>query len=340
MSMKQGSFYDMEVGRSHALLDKAGDPLAKLDRFINWQSLEPLLEPLRFDNSVQGGRPAWDALLMVKVLLLQALYTIADGSCEYQINDRASFKRFLGLNPGDKAPDEKTIWLWRERIKHSGLHDTIFAWFDHELNRAGYIAQKGQIVDATFVPTHKPTGKQDKQRKEGIPLTPAQAAQRDEDATFTKKGGKTYHGYKNHIQTDVKHKFIRKHTTTTASTHDSQELDNLVDPTGNTGRDVYADSAYRSAKTEKKLRGDTLNSKVHYRAYRGKPLTETQKKTNTTRSRVRARVEHIFGHMTTSMGGLMIHTIGLARATVKMTFKNLAYNMQRFAMFEMRAAAA
>ena len=215
----------------------------------------------------------------------------------------------------------------------------IFAWFDGELNRSGYIAQKGQIVDATFLPTHKPTGKQGKQLKEGIPLTPAQVAQRDEDATFTQKGNKTFHGYKNHIQTDVKNKFIREHTTTTASTHDSQELDNLIDPIGNTGRDVYADSAYRSAKTQEKLRNNKLNSKVHYRAYRNKPLTETQKKTNTTRSRVRARVEHIFGHMTTSMNGLMIHTIGLARATVKVSFKNLAYNMQRFAMFEGRAAA-
>ena len=340
MQVKQLSLYEAEMNRSYVFLDKAGDPLAKLDKFINWGSLEPVLKPLRFDNSEKGGRPAWDALLMVKVLLLQALYNIADGSCEYQIDDRSSFKRFLGLNPGDKAPDEKTIWLWRERIKHDGLHDTIFAWFDDEMERAGYTAQKGQIVDATFVPTHKPTGKQDKQLKEGIPLTPAQAAQRDEDATFTKKGDKTFHGYKNHIQTDVKHKFIRAHTTTTASTHDSQELDNLIDPTGNTGRDVYADSAYRSAKTEEKLRGDKLNSKVQYRAYRGKPLTETQKKTNTTHSRVRARVEHIFGHMTTSMNGLMIHTIGLARATVKMTFKNLAYNLQRFAYFEARAAAA
>lgn len=339
MQAKQGSFYDMEVARSHAMLDKGGDPLAKLDKFINWQGLEPVLQPLRYDNSEKGGRPAWDALLMVKVLLLQGLYNIADGSCEYQINDRASFKRFLGLNPGDKAPDEKTIWLWRERIKQGELHSQIFAWFDSELDRAGYIAQKGQIVDATFVPTHKPTGKQDKQLKEGIPLTPAQAAQRDEDATFTKKGDKTFHGYKNHIQTDVKHKFIRAQTTTTASTHDSQELDNLIDPTGNTGRDVFADSAYRSAKTQEKLRNDKLNSKVHYRAYRNKPLSDAQKKTNTTRSRVRARVEHIFGHMTTSMNGLMIHTIGLARATVKVTFKNLAYNLQRFAYLEGRTAA-
>lgn len=334
---RQLSFFEAEVAACQERLAVAGDPLAKLDAFINWAGLRPLLKPFEFDNSAKGGRPAWDALFMVKVLLLQALYNIADGSCEYQINDRLSFKRFLGLKPADKAPDEKTIWLYRERAKHSGLHEKIFSWFDNELIRSGYLAQKGQIVDATFVPTHKPTGKQDKQLKEGLPLTPAQARQRDNDATFTKKGETTHHGYKNHVQTDVKHKFIRRSKTTTASTHDSQTMEDLLDPKGNTGRDVFGDSAYRSASIEELVKANHQNSRIHRRAYRNKPLSECQKKANVTRSRVRAKVEHIFGHMVTSMGGLMIHTIGLARAQVKITLKNIAYNMKRFTFFEAKA---
>ena len=155
----------MEVIGCHERLDKAGDPLQKLDSAIDWSGLREILKPLDFRPTSKGGRPGWDALLMVKVLLLQSLYNIADGACEYQINDRLSFKRFLGLKPTDKAPDEKTIWLWRERIKHGGYADKIFTWFDEEINKAGYIAQKGQIVDASFVETHKPTGKHKKQLK-------------------------------------------------------------------------------------------------------------------------------------------------------------------------------
>lgn len=332
--MEQLSFYEAEVSVCHERLDKAQDPLSKIDKHVDWSALEALLAPLEFKPTAKGGRPGWDAVLMVKVLILQSLYNIADGACEYQINDRLSFKRFLGLRPTAKAPDEKTIWLWRERIKHGGYSDKIFAWFEEEINKAGYIARKGQIIDATFVETHKPTGKHKKQLKEGVPLTPAQVAQIDEEATFTKKRSETHHGYKNHIQIDTKNKFIRRSEVTTAKTHDSQPFEKLVDESGNTGRDVHADAAYRSAESEQLLRDKKLNSKVQYRAYRNKPLSDAKKRTNTNRSKIRARVEHVFGHMTTAMGGLMIHTIGLARAEVKVTFKNLSYNIQRFASLQ------
>ena len=154
--------------------------------------------------------------------------------------------------------------------------------------------------------------------KEEIPLTKAQSSQIDNDATFTKKNEKTFHGYKNHIQIDNKHKIIRQQITTTASLHDSQEFENLVDEEkDNDSPDVWGDSAYRSAGSEEMLKKKNLNSKVHERAYRNNPLSEEQKASNTTKSRIRVRVEHVFGHMVTSMGGVIIHTIGLARAEVK-----------------------
>ena len=317
-------------------VDAKGDSLIKLNQLIDWEGLRKKIGAITFENV--RGRPALDALMMVKVILLQALYNIADDACEYQINDRLSFKRFLGLSMDEKAPDAKSIWLYRERIKHGRLDEVIFAWFDAQLIKAGYIAQKGQIVDATFVPTHKPTGKQDKQLKAGIPLTPAQMAQRDEDATFTKKGDATYHGYKDHIQVDVKHKLIRKHSQTTASTHDSQEIEQVLDTTLNTGRGVWADSAYRSAAIEQTLSTHRLRSQIHYKGYRNNPLSSTKKRTNKTRSSIRSRVEHVFGYMETVLGGMMIHTIGLARAKVKITFKNLAYNMRRFTFLQSQHA--
>ena len=334
--MRQAGFFEIED--CYARLDKAGDPLAALDTVVDWRGLKTLMRGITFDvdnNGGKGGRPPLSGLMMAKILILQACNNLADDRTEFLINDRLSFKRFLGLGVNDKSPDAKAIWLWRERVLHSGLHEKIFAWFEGELVRAGFEAKGGQIIDATFVPTHKPTGTHKKQLQEEVPLTPAQSRQSDGDATFTKKGDVSYHGYKNHTGVDAKHKLIRNHRTTTASVHDSQKLEDVITPpppeASEEDRKLWADSAYRSAEAEAMLAAKNLASQVHERAYRNTPLTELQKAANRLKSSVRARVEHVYGHMETAMGGLTIHTIGLARARVKITFKNLAYNMQRFA---------
>ena len=339
--MKQTGFFEIED--CYARLDAAGDPLAKLDSVVDWSGLEMLMRGITFDvdsNGGKGGRPPLSGLMMAKILILQACNNLADDRTEFLINDRLSFKRFLFLGVNDKSPDAKAIWLWRERVLHSGLHEKIFAWFESELVRAGFEAKGGQIVDATFVPTHKPTCTDKKQLRQETPLTEAQARQIDDAATFTKKGDVSYHGYKNHTNVDAKYKLIRKQKTTTASVHDTQKLEDvLAEPSADAAsedKNVWADSAYRSAEAEAMLAAKNLTSQVHERAYRNTPLTELQKAANRLKSSVRARVEHVYGHMETAMGGLSIHTIGIARAEVKVTFKNLAYNMQRFAFLHSR----
>ena len=331
--MQPGLF---DIDDCYMRLDKAGDPLLSLSKAIDWSGLAELMKTIKFEsenNGNKGGRRPLDGLMMSKILILQAYNNLSDENCEFLINDRMTYKRFLGLKFNQKAPDAKAIWLWRERIKFSGLHEKIFAWFEKQLTQAGFIANEGQIIDATFVPTHKPGGKHKKQIKEEIALTPAQASQIDPDATFTKKGGRHYHGYKNHIQIDKQYKLIRKSEVTTASRHDSQELGALLDR-DNTGKEIWADSAYRSKEAEEKLAEQGFISHINERAYRNAPLTEGQKVANHKRSRVRARGEHPFAFMNNSMGGLLIHTMTLARAKVKIVFKNLVYNMCRFAYLQ------
>jgi transposase, IS5 family len=328
-----------EVSEGYKRLDKMGDPLEKISKNVKWEGLKEVLKPITFDQGKKGGRPAWDAMIIIKSLLLQSLYNIADGACEYQINDRMSFKRFIGLDIAQKAPDEKTLWLYRERLKHKGLEAKIFQWFEDQVNSAGFTAKKGQIIDASFVQTPKPSGKHKKQLEEEIVLTQAQKAQIDRESTFTKKRNQHYHGYKNHIQIDNKYKLIRKHAVSTASTHDSQLLEALLDEKENTHQEVWADSAYYSASSEELLKEKGLNSHIHQRAYRSKPLSKEQHIRNTIKSKTRVRVEHIFGHMVTSMGGVSIQTIGLARARVKISLKNLAYNMQRFCFLKTKTRA-
>jgi IS5 family transposase len=163
-------------------------------------------------------------------------------------------------------------------------------------------------------------------------------AHKDTDARWTKKNGAAFYGYKNHVNADRKHKSIRKYKVTDAGVHDSWELDNILDP-NNACQDVWADSAYRSEEQEASLQTQGRTSHIHERAYRNKPLTLEQETANTERSRVRVRVEHIFGHIETAMNGCYVRTIGFAKAQAKIGHENLAYKISCFS-FLMRGANA
>ena len=144
----------------------------------------------------------------------------------------------------------------------------------------------------------------------------------------SKKHGTSHFGYKNHINVDRRHKLVRRYAVSSASVHDSQKLEDLLDP-GNTASTVRADSAYRSQGAEEKRAAHGFTSRIHRRGCRGKPLTARQEAANKARSKVRARVEHVFASQHTSMGGKLVRTIGIVRASMKIGMQNLAYNMRR-----------
>ena len=134
------------------LLERLGDPLPKLERSVDWEAFRPLLEGLyKQSDPRKGGRPPFDAVLMFKVLVLQDFYKLADDQTEFQIRDRYSFCRFLGLTPEGRVPDAKTIWLFRERVKQAQLIERLFEAVLVQIEAAGLAARKGQIVDAALV---------------------------------------------------------------------------------------------------------------------------------------------------------------------------------------------
>lgn len=126
---------------------------------------------------------------------------------------------------------------------------------------------------------------------------------------------------------------MRCWTATAASTHDSQVVDDILDE-DNTASGVWADSAYRSAEIEEKLKDRGLRSHIHRKAARGHPLSEREKQGNRTRSKVRARVEHVFGSQSNEMGGPLIRCIGMVRAKAVIGLRNIGYNMRRFVHLE------
>jgi len=335
--MAQMGFFDLSD--RYASLDAKNDPLVEIDEIVPWEEFRPLLEQAwrkpESERKSRAGRKPLDAVLMFKTLVLGALYNLSDDQVEYQVRDRLSFMRFLGLGLGDRVPDAKTVWLYREALAQAGKVDDLFKLFDHHLARQGYIARGGQILDASIVPVPRNHNTREenaaiKDGKEpaGWKDKPAKRCQKDIDARWTKKHGKSHYGYKNHVNVDGRYKLIRRYHVTDAALHDSQAVDELL-MRANTASGVWADAAYRSEEIEAKLRARGFSSRVHRKGKRGKPLTEQAKKSNRTKSSVRVRVEHVFGAQTNDMGGTLVRTIGLARAKAKIGMKNLAYNIRR-----------
>lgn len=346
--MRQAGFFD--VDRRLEAISAKGDPLVTINAAVPWEEfrrpIEAVTETKAEERKSHAGRPGYDTILKFKMVVLQALYNLSDEQVETQVRDRLSFMRFLGLDLNDAVPDATTIWLFREALVEAKLIDGLFSRFDQHLQAKGFIARGGQIIDATIVSAPKQrnsrvenetikTGETPKEWEQ----KPAKNAQKDKDARWTKKHGKSYYGYKNHVGIDKAHKLIRKWDATAASVHDSQKLDDILDAS-NTAKDVWADSAYRSAEIEAKLAAKGLKSRVHYKGVRGRPLGERQKQANKARSEVRARVEHIFGHQTNSMGAKIVRTVGAARARFKIGMMNLGYNMRRLVQLERMAAAS
>ena len=248
---------------------------------------------------------------MFKILVIQAQNGLSDDKAEFLINDRLSFMRFLGLGLSDRVPDAKTIWMFRERLTRAGAIDGLFRRFDVAIRAAGYIAMSGQLVDSSLVAAPKQRNtrgekqaiKAGKSAHEIWPDQPAKARQKDVDARWTIQTGKARRdGW-----------LLRQ---------------GLLDPM-TTGAGVWADTAYRSQQNETFLERHGFISHIHRRRRSGsaaacaRPPRQCQR-----RSRDRAPVEHVFAVQKQAMG-LIVRTIGLARARTKIGMANLAFNIRR-----------
>jgi len=316
-------------------------PLAKLDKVIDWEMFrKPIEEALYVEPKGAGGRPAFDKLMMFKILILQKYYNLSDEQTEFQINDRTSFKQFLGLKIGNTIPDEKTIWNFKEQLANRNISEQLFEMFTVALMDKGIIAKEGSMVDASFVDVPKQRNSKDDNtdiKKGAVPLEfgkkdkngkQSKLCQKDTDARWTKKNDEKHFGYKDHINADEKTKLITKYSVTSAAPHDSTEIENIIDETDNR---LHADSAYRSKEIEEYLEDKGCKSFVHEKGHRGNPLTDVQKESNNTKSKIRARVEHIFGFMTNSMNNaLYMRSIGIKRIKESIGLLNLTYNLFRY----------
>jgi IS5 family transposase len=318
-------------------ISRMGDPLERINAAINWEIFRAeLTRRTRKTIYPKGGRPPNDVVMMFKIVLLQDWNNLSDPATEYLINDRLSFQRFLGMELGEKSPDEKTIWLFKETLGKDGMR-ALFDLFNEKLGELEIVKREGTLVDASFVnaPRQRNTREENKAIKAGeIPegwQEPENAnffEQKDTDARWAKKGSETHYGYKDHAKVDKASKIILDFTVTPANVHDVNEIEGLVDANDN---EIWLDAGYASEEHIARIREMFPDIIIHVceKAQKNKPLTDEQKANNRIKSKVRARVEHVFGYISRFMGGMTIRTIGIARATREICGMNLAYNIKR-----------
>lgn len=356
----QPGFFDIDERLKR--LSDLGDQLEAFARAVDFEIFRAeLAKALAYSDGLQGGRPPFDPVMMFKVLVIQAANSLSDERTEFLISDRLSFMRFLGLGLSDRVPDARTIWLFREKLTKAGAIQALFNRFDAALRASGYIAMGGQIVDASLIAAPKQRNSEDEKNdlKEGrIPedwkAKPAKLRQKDRDARWTVKFSKAKErpdgskppvdiaiptfGYQNHISIDRRFGFIRKWQATDAAAYEGARLrEGLLDKT-NTAGSVWADTAYRSKANEAFMVENGFVSRVHRKKPKGRPMPRQTAIANGRKSKIRSHVEHVFAEQKSRMG-LVVRTIGIARATLKIGMANIVYNVKRLICLEKAAMA-
>jgi len=281
------------------------------------------------------GRPAVDPVLMFKIVFLATTFHLSDKRSYADILDRASYRQFLDLAPG-ACPNCKTIWKYREIFVKTHLQERISKLVMDSCQ--GLVNDCGldpRIIDGSFTeaPVQHNTPEENLLIKKGKGDTlwedqPHKKSHKDIDARWTKKGNKSFYGYKIHVKADYLHKFILEIYTTPANVHDSQVIAPLLNASDK-GQDLYADAGYQGKVQEAIIRSFGMNPFICEKAQRGKKLTEEQKENNRKKSHIRCRVEHVFGFIEKTMGGSIVRYVGITRCEAHHWMTALSYNLCR-----------
>lgn len=303
---------DLGGPRTAALLDR-------LDKAVAWGTLvKPIAALPEYRGRARGepdkgGRPAWPALTMLRCVLLAKWFGLSDPQLEECLKDRLSFRRFVGLSLTDATPDETTFVRFRARLREANLDRRLFDDTRAELDRRGLLVKDGALVDATIIEQARGS-----KRDDGT-------SSRDPEASFTRKNGETYHGYKGSINAD-RSALVVDYRFSDAAPHDSNFIDEL---TRDEKKMVVADSAYRSHEREAALHARGVVCAIAFKRQRGqKELPPLLKKLNGLIASVRAVVEHAFAWMK-NMGHRRVRYRGQRRNEVDFVLNLIAYNWKR-----------
>lgn len=299
---------------AEALLPAKAGANASLERLaglVKWYRFEKLIGHLRDEAS--AGRPGYPVLVLLKALILQSLYGLSDRELEEALNDRLSFKRFVGLGLEADCPDHTVLNRFRNRLVAEGLLERLFAELDGQLEKAGLVLRKGAMLDATLIASAAARPDKD-------------GASSDPDARFGGKGGRAY-GYKAHVNVDEGSGLIRTVIATPGNVNDTTPADGLL---RGDERAVLADSAYHSHRRQRVWEARGLEALLMLRANKHHDLDEGQKRYNAAITSRRWAVETTFATLKNRMGLRRIRYRGLAKAAAQIILAAIAFNMRRW----------
>ncbi|MGH9518534.1 MAG: IS5 family transposase [Terriglobales bacterium] len=280
---------------------------------VKWSRFEKLLARLKPEGA---GRPPFEPLLMLKALLLQQWYALSDADLEEAINDRVSFRKFLGLPLEAPSPDHTTLCRFRNRLSEEELSGKLFDEFARQLQSRGLILKRGTMIDASLVETPYRRG------------TPNGEAV-DRDAALTARKGRqgTHYGYKMHAGVDQQSRLIRRIKLTPANVNDTVVADELV---CGDEKAVYADKAYAKRARRAWLKHCGIKPRIMHKSWGGGPkLTFWQKRANALIAPIRAEVEGVFATLKRWFGYDRVRYLGLKPNQSHLNLLALAFNMKR-----------
>ena len=292
-----------------------------IDALLDWKQIEAHLSCVY--NSKEGGA-SYPPVMMFRAMLLQAWHNISDVQTEKMLSRDLLFRRFCGLSLADSVPDHSTISRFRTQLHKLGLYEKLFSEVNRQLSKKGAIVKMGEIsiVDATVIEAHQA------RKKPGVNTENTQ----DPEGGWSVKTGtkgriESTYGFKAHANVDEEG-FVKVVKVTAGNVHDSQELSELL--TG-TEEEVYGDSAYCGKSIADMLEERGIKNKINRRAYRNKPLTETDGEHNRTMSSVRYVVERTFGAFKRHYGAAKTRFLGISKVQNWITVISIAHNLKKAA---------
>jgi transposase, IS5 family len=271
--------------------------LNQMNDILPWAELCKAIEPFYPKASKLGGRPAIGIDRMLRIHFLQHWFELSDPGAEEALYDSRAMREFVGIDLGNEpAPDETTICKFRHLMEKHHLGGELFRLVNVYLDENGLKLNRGTIVDATIIDAPRSTKNK--------------THQRDPEMASTQKGNQWYFGMKAHIGVDSQNKLIHSVVVTSANIHDSQVLGDLLH---GDERRVYGDSAYTGQKVQLNKNAPEAKDFTHKRGRRNHPLTEKERQTNRNKSKIRPRVEHVFGIIKHQFGYRKVRYKGLAK---------------------------
>lgn len=308
----------------------------QLNSLLDWEKISKIIDCHYKKGKSATGSPSYDGLLLFKMCLLQTWYGLSDYEVEDRINDSLSFSYFCGLHIDQVSPDHSTLSRFRKAMTQANAYERLFKEINVQLERHQIIIKKGAIVDASVVETPlKPKGKvnykitEDTEQAKAVGLNKDYGASVDKQASWLKKRGQYYYGYKKHYVTDQEGMVLGV-VTTKASVNEVSNLQEVLQAADlPEGIPLKADKGYQSEKNAGLLKKKKLKNHILKKAKRGNPLTDFQKKFNKRIGKTRFKIERTFGSIKRWFSGGVARYRGIEKMHTQNLLEAIGYNLYR-----------